>query len=326
MSTDIELALDKRDLKRRVWRWRIIAGVLGLVLLGTLFGLSRGDEHEGWLGHGAHIARVGITGLIVEDREQIKLLKALGEDANVKAVLLAVDSPGGTTTGGEVLYTAITELAKKKPVVAVGGTIATSAAYMVSIATDRIFVHGNTITGSVGVIFQYPEVAEALDKIGIKMREIKSGALKASPSMFQPLDEPGKQLAESLVKEGQVWFQGLVTARRHITPAAVPGLEAGSIYSGRQALQYKLVDAIGGEDDAIAWLEKDKGLAAKLPVIDRRPRRPDGFGRLFGEAGATPSSELAGYVEAIATRIFGESTLSRLRLDGLLSVWHVAAN
>ena len=325
MTTDIELALDKRDLKRRVWRWRIVAGVLGLMVLGTLFGFSKRDEQGGMFGLGAHIARVGITGLITEDREQIKLLRKLGEDANVKAVMLAVDSPGGTTTGGEVLYGAIADLAKKKPVVAVCGTIATSAAYMASIASDRIFVHGNTITGSVGVIFQYPEVHDALSKLGITMREIKSGPLKASPSMFQPLDDPGRQLAESLVKEGQVWFQGLVTERRHITPASIPGLEAGSIYSGRQALQYKLVDAIGGEDEAIAWLEKEKGLAAKLPVVDRRPQRPDGFG-LFGAASGDQAGRIGAYAESILTRMFGDSTLTRLRLDGLLSIWQFDGN
>jgi len=327
MSTDIELTLDKRDLTRRVWRWRIIAGVLGLIVLGTLASLGRRDDEEagGWFGSGAQIARVSIAGLITEDREQIKLLQKLGDDANVKAVMLAVNSPGGTTTGGEVLYGAIADLAKKKPVVAVAGTIATSAAYMISLASDRIFVHGNTITGSVGVIFQYPEVAEALDKIGIKMREIKSGALKASPSMFAPLDEPGKQLAESLVKEGQVWFQGLVTDRRHITPASIPGLEAGSIYSGRQALSYKLVDQIGTEDDAVAWLEKEKGIAAKLPVVDRRPHGYQTFG-LLGRAASGASDSFAAQAEAIFTRIIGDSTLTRLRLDGLVSLWHVETN
>jgi protease-4 len=326
MTTELDMVLDQRLLRRRVWRWRLIAGALALVVLGTLVSLGhRREEQTGLFGARSHIARVDITGLITEDREMVALLKRLGDDAAVKAVLLAVDSPGGTTTGGEVLYGAIGELAKKKPVVAVGGTIATSAAYMISLAADRIFVHGNTITGSVGVIFQYPQVDEGLAKLGIKMHEIKSGPLKAVPSMFEPLDDQGKALAEGMVKEGQVWFQGLVNERRHITPSAIPGLEAGSIYSGRQAVTYKLADEIGGEDEAIAWLEKDKGIAAKLPVIDRKPHRAVAWG-LFGASDAGSGDGLETLAQSLIDRMIGTSELSRLRLDGLLSVWHVETN
>jgi len=326
MASELDMVLDQRLLRRRLWRWRLIAGALGLAVIFALFSLGRrGEDHQGMFGARSHIARMDITGLITENREQIAFIKKLGDDAAVKAVILAVDSPGGTTTGGEVLYGALLDLAKKKPVVAVGGTIATSAAYMISLAADRIFVHGNTITGSVGVIFQYPQVDEGLAKLGIKMHEIKSGPLKAVPSMFEPLDDQGKALAEGMVKEGQVWFQGLVTARRHITPSAIPGLEAGSIYSGRQALTYKLVDEIGGEDEAIAWLEKDKGIAPKLPVFDRRPPHSRYWG-LMGEAGAESGDGLGGYLQALIERMIGSSDLARLRLDGLLSVWHVETN
>ena len=328
MTTDLDMVLDQRQLRKSVWRWRIIAAVLALLGVLGLSRLSGGDdEHGGWFGRGAHIARIGVTGLITENRGQLELLKKAGDDPNVKAVLLTVDSPGGTTTGGEVLYTAIGELAKKKPVVAVCGTIATSAAYMISLATDRIFVHGNTITGSVGVIFQYPEVDDALGKIGIKMHEIKSGPLKAVPSMFAPLDDGGRAVAEGMVKDGQVWFLGLVTSRRGITAAAVPGLEAGSIFSGRQALQYKLADEIGGQDEAVAWLEKAKGVAAKLPVIDRRPRPVRPWAALLGETGeASNGGSLATYAQAFLERMIGNTSVERLRLDGLVSVWHVETN
>ena len=327
MTSELDMVLDQRQLRKSVWRWRLIAAALGLA---AVLGLSRlggggGEEHEGWFGPGNHIVRIGVSGLITENRNQLELLKKVGDDPSVKAVLLAVDSPGGTTTGGEVLYNAIGELAKKKPVVAVCGTIATSAAYMISLATDRIFVHGNTITGSVGVIFQYPEVDEALGKLGIKMHEIKSGPLKAVPSMFAPLDDQGQKLVEGMVKEGQVWFLGLVTSRRGITASAVPGLEAGSIFSGRQALQYKLVDALGGEAEAITWLETQKGVATKLPILDRRPHREGAFGGLFGDAGAAGGG-LAAYGQAILEQMIGNGVIERLRLDGLLSVWHVGTN
>jgi protease-4 len=325
MTTDIDLALDRRQLRRRVWRWRIVAGVLALVALGALGSFARHDETSGWFGSKAHIARVSVVGLITENRDQIALLKKLSEDDSVKAVILAVDSPGGTTTGGEVLYGAIENLAHKKPVVAVAGTIATSAAYMISLAAERFYVHGNTITGSVGVIFQYPEVHDALDKLGIKMNEIKSGNLKAVPSMFAPLEEPGKQVIDGMIKDGQTWFLGLVAKRRGIATASVPGLEQGSIFSGRQALQHKLVDAIGTEDDAIAWLESEKHVAAKLPVIDRRAR-VRGAWAWIGDDSGSGAGPLGSAAEAIFARIIGAADLDRLRLDGLMSIWHGETN
>jgi len=326
MTSELDMVLDQRLLRRRLWRWRLIAGLLLLAVLGIVasFG-ARHDEAAGVFGTRNYIARVDITGLITEDRKMLELIKRLGDERAVKAVILAIDSPGGTTTGGEELYNAVTELAKKKPVAAVGGTLDTSAAYMISIAADRIFVHGNTITGSVGVIFEYPQVDEGLAKLGIKMHEIRSGPLKAVPSMFEPLDDQGKALAETMVHEGEVWFQNLVNERRHIKSADVPGLVEGSIYSGRQALTYKLVDEIGGEDEAIAWLEKEKGIAAKLPVIDRKPHRPPAFG-LFGASDETSVSGIDALAQSVIGQIIGRADLSRLRLDGLLSLWQVQTN
>ena len=112
------------------------------------------------------------------------------------------------------------------------GTVAASAAYIAGLATDHIVARGNTITGSVGVIFQWPEVSQLLDKLGVKMNEIKSGPLKANPSPFQPVDEAGKAAAEQMVAESQRWFVGLVASRRGIDTASVAGLEQGRVYSG----------------------------------------------------------------------------------------------
>ena len=142
-------------------------------------------------------------------------------------------------------------MAKTKPVVAQFGTVAASAAYIAGLATDHIVARGNTITGSVGVIFQWPEVSQLLDKLGVKMNEIKSGPLKANPSPFQPLDEAGKAAAEQMVAESQRWFVGLVATpprhrhRERRRPRAGPRL------SGREALANKLVDQIGGEPEAV---------------------------------------------------------------------------
>lgn len=318
--SEVETVLEQRRLRRRVSRWRIAAIVLGMLALAVL-SLSGGNSGSGF-GRGAQIARIDIQGMITDDRKQIELLKKVEEASNVSAVLLAINSPGGTTTGGEALYEAISNLAKKKPVVAVQGTIATSAAYMISLASDRIVARGNTITGSVGVIFQFPEVSEALQKLGVKMHEIKSGELKANPSPFQPLDEPGRRLAEGMVKESQVWFLSLVGSRRKIDTARVPGLEAGSIFSGRQALQHKLVDQIGGEADAIAWLETEKKIPAKLPVVLWKPEAEEPLAWLTGSSSL--ADWLLGSSAAEVRKWLGiDGIVERLRLDGLVSVWQV---
>ena len=201
-----------------------------------------------------------------------ELFDKVAKSDRVKAVIIDINSPGGTTTGGEAMYDAIRRLAEKKPVVAVCGTLATSAAYMAAVATDRIFVYGNTITGSVGVIFQWADVTELMKTLGVKVEEVKSGPLKAVPSPFEPTDEKGRALAEEMVQEAKVWFVDLVGQRRQIDPATVPGLTDGRIYSGRQALALKLVDEIGDEKAAKSWLQKERNVAPGLSIVEWKPK------------------------------------------------------
>src|SRR3990170_840186 len=245
MVLDAESVIDRRRLKRRLTAWRIAAVAFGLLLLGV-FVLS--DQNmAGPTGILPHIARVSVTGIITDDRKMNELLDRVAKANQVKAVILDIDSPGGTTTGGEAMYDAIRRLAEKKPVVAVCGTLATSAAYIVALATDRIFVYGNTITGSVGVIFQWAEVTDLMKTLGVKVEESRSGDLKAIPNPFIPTDEKARALTQEMVQEAKVWFVDLVAERRKLDPNSVPGLTECRSYSGRQAVDLKLVDAIGDE-------------------------------------------------------------------------------
>jgi protease-4 len=207
-------------------------------------------------------------------------------------------------------------------VVAVCGTLATSAAYIAALATDRIFVYGNTITGSVGVIFQWAEVTELLKTLGIKVEEVRSGPLKAVPSPFEPADEKARALTEEMVQEAKVWFIDLVSKRRNIDATSVPGLTEGRIYSGRQAVELKLVDAIGDEKVAMSWLAKERNVPAGLKVVDWKPAEESSgwFGWLSQAVGAVfglSAERLAG--------LFGQIS-STLKLDGLVSVWHPASS
>jgi len=322
MALETETVLDRRRLRRRLSLWR------GLAILAALFAvglLAFSSAERVGLAERSQIARISLEGIITEDREQLKLLKKLGEAKNVAAVILFVNSPGGTTTGGEALFEAIRNLAQSKPVVAQFGTVAASAAYIVGLATDHIVARGNSITGSVGVIFQWAEVSQLLDKLGVKMNEIKSGPLKANPSPFQPLDAEGKRIAEQMVAESQRWFVGLVAARRGIDPASVAGLEQGRVFSGREALLNRLIDQIGGEAEVIQWLEEKRNVPKGLRVQDWKPKRDSDWGLLSSLATRAlhvligPSA-----TERLSDLISEDGALGRLRLDGLISIWQAA--
>jgi protease IV len=320
MVLDPESVVDRRRLKRRLTAWRIAAVVLGLFFIGAV--LLSDKQAAGPAGLLPHVARITVSGVITDDRKMHELIDKVAKAGQVKAVILDINSPGGTTTGGEAMYDAVRRLAEKKPVVAACGTLATSAAYIVALAADRIFVYGNTITGSVGVIFQWAEVTELLHTLGIKVEEVKSGPLKAVPSPFQPTDERARQVTEQMVQDAKVWFVDLVGDRRDIRPESVPGLTEGRIYSGRQAVDLKLADQIGDEKAAMAWLIRERNVPAGLRIVDwKLPQESSG---LFGWLVQSLASSIGMSAETIGS--VASQISATLKLDGLVSVWHPAAN
>ncbi|HXE03924.1 MAG TPA: signal peptide peptidase SppA [Methyloceanibacter sp.] len=317
---EAETVIERRRLRRRLTAWRLAAVVLAVFVIALIMA---GDQRLAGTGSFLpHIARVSVSGFITDDQKMLELLDKVGKSSQVRAVILDINSPGGTTTGGEAMYDAIRRLAEKKPVVAVCGTLATSAAYIVALATDRIFVYGNTITGSVGVIFQWADVSELMRTLGVKVEEVKSGPLKAVPNPFEPTDEKGRALAAEMVQEAKVWFVDLVGKRRNLEPAAVPGLTDGRVYSGRQALALKLVDEIGDERAAKRWLQKERDVTPGLSVVEWKPKSESGgiWGWLFGSIASSFGIAADNFVS-----LFGQVS-EGLRLDGLVSLWHPAGS
>src|SRR5208337_2699201 len=266
---------DRRRLWRRLTIWRVLA--IFAIVAAVAFAAAREDREALSTFGSDHIARVTISGFIGDSRKRHELLEKLRKENHVKAVIVSVDSPGGTTAGGEALYEDLRALAKEKPVAAVFGTAATSAAYLAGIATDYIVARGNTITGSVGVIFQWAEVSDLLSKLGVKVDEIRSGPLKAEPSPFAPAPEAAKQLSEQLVKESQAWFVGLVSERRKDVAPSLDEIKTGRIYTGREALKAGLIDAIGGEQTAIQWFTDVRKIEKGLKVRDWKPESSSDF-------------------------------------------------
>ncbi|MEO1281445.1 MAG: signal peptide peptidase SppA [Pseudomonadota bacterium] len=322
MTIETETVLDRRRLRRNMAFWRALAVFAVILAIGA--GLFGSNSFKSLLGQ-KQIARVSITGTILEDRKQLKLFDKIESSDHVAAVLLYVNSPGGTTTGGEAIYDALRRISKKKPIVAQFGTVAASAGYIVGLGTDHIVARGNTITGSVGVILQWPQVTELLGKIGVKVNEIKSGPLKAEPSPFKPLNEDARKVTEEMVQSSFKWFVSLVEERRGIKAPDVPGLVGGRVFSGRDAKKFDLVDELGGEEEAVRWLETKRGIDKGLEIVDWKPSDTQGFGLSSVVAGAATSlfgNRAGGLVDLMAR----DRSLSTLGLDGLVSVWHPSEN
>lgn len=299
MSLDTDQIVDRRRLKRRLTVWRIAAVVA--VITAVIVAFERGDS----LGGRDYVARLAVQGIIFDDSDRHELLTALSKDEKVKALIIRINSPGGTVVGGEALYHSVREFSKKKPVVAVMGETATSAAYMVAIATDQIFAHAGSITGSIGVLMQTADVTKLLEKIGIKPEAIKSGPLKAQPNPMEPFSGRARAAIQSVVKDLYELFVGMVRERRQFTAEKAKELADGRVYTGRQALKNGLLDALGGEAQARQWLSKTRKIDLKLPIQNVGVRRlSETWRELFGE--------LVGKI------LFSE----RLRLDGPISVWH----
>ena len=179
-----------------------------------------------------------------------------------------INSPGGTTAGSEQLYDALVRLKAKKPVVVVVEGLAASGGYITAIAADHIVAQQSSLVGSIGVLFQYPNFSELMKTVGVKVEEVKSSPLKAAPNGFEPTSPEARAALDSLVKDSYAWFRGLVKDRRGMDDALLEKVADGRVFTGRQAVELKLIDQLGDEKTAIAWLVAQKNVKRDLPVRD----------------------------------------------------------
>lgn len=305
MSFESDLLIDRRRLKRRLLFWRVVA-VLA-VLVCALVGASLVRNAAG-LSRGAYVARLDVTGLIGENRALNAAVAGLAKDASAKALLVRIDSPGGSVAGGESLHDAIAKVAAKKPVVVVMGGTAASAGYMIAVPAARIWAHEATLTGSIGVLLQAGEVSGLLDRLGITAETIVSGPLKNQPSFTAPISPAGREVLQALVMDMYDQFVGMVATGRHMAPEQVRALADGRAYTGRQALKLGLIDAIGDEQDARGWLAHERGVAEALPLRDVKTEKTS-LQKLLGAFGPP--------WDTILKSVFGQGVI----LDGAWAVW-----
>lgn len=320
MSLDSDVIVDRRRIRRKLTFWRVVAalGVIAAVVAVAVLALPSARTA---ISGSSAIARVKIDGLIRSDQTRVEALERL-EKSSAAAVIVHINSPGGTTAGSEQLYDALMRLKAKKPLVVVVEGLAASGGYIAALASDQIIAQQTSLVGSIGVLFQIPNVSDLLKTVGVKVEEVKSSPLKAAPNGYEPTSPEARAALDSLVKDSYAWFRGLVKERRNMDDATLQTVADGRVFTGRQAVGLKLIDQLGDEKTAVAWLVAQKKVGSDVPVRDFRlsPR----FGDMtFLRATASVALDAVGL--GVISRQLEQSgvtqAVDRFGLDGMLALW-----
>jgi protease-4 len=323
MSLDSDVIVDRRRIRRKLTFWRVVAALVAIAAITTV-AVMVSPSGRGALTASGSIARIHIEGLIRSDNDRVEALERL-EKSQAAAVVVHINSPGGTTAGSEQLYDALVRLKAKKPVVVVVEGLAASGGYITAIAADYIVAQQTSLVGSIGVLFQYPNFSDLLKTVGVKVEEVKSSPLKAAPNGFEPTSPEARAALESLVKDSYAWFRDLVKQRRGMDDAQLEKAADGRVFTGHQAIEMKLIDQLGDEKTAVAWLVAQKGVKSDLPVQEFKlqPR----FGDLtFLRTAASITLDALG-LSTIARQVEQAGVaqaVDRLSLGGMLALWHPA--
>lgn len=305
MTISADTLIDRIYLKTQIRKWRLLAVVFAVLALLAVVKhnapIASKDED--------YIARITLDGVIGDDQKIYDLISEVEDDDKAKAAIIWLDTPGGSAVGGEEVYLRLRALSAKKPVVAVMRSVSASAGYMIALGADQIFAREGTITGSIGVLVETGEVTDLLQKIGIKPISIKSAPLKASPSPFEKSTPEAEKVLHDMIMDFYDHFVDITAERRKLPREKVVNLADGRVYSGSRAVANKLVDAIGGEKEAIDWLEKNRQISPKLEVSDVEIEADEGFlKRLMKDS-------IGNFWQKSANG-----------LDGMSAVWHPTLN
>lgn len=305
MTISADSIIDRLYLKTQISKWRALAVLFAIIAL--LIAVQSASPKKS-LGND-YIARITIDGIIGDNQKLYDLISDVEEDKKAKAVIIWLDTPGGSAVGGEEIYLRLRKLSEKKPVVAVMRSISASAGYMIALGTDQIFARAGTITGSIGVLIETAEVTELAEKLGIKPISIKSSPLKASPSPFEKSTPEAEKVIKDMIMNFYNHFVNITSERRKLPRETALLLADGRVYSGKQAVENKLIDAIGGEDEAKDWLIKNREISKKLDIMDVEIKEKEKL------------------IDKILNSVVGNFwQKSGSGLDGLVALWHPELN
>lgn len=302
MTMTPDQLLDRKRLKSRIIQWRLVAvlALLAVVLV------ALGEKRMGGVIDKSYVARLSVYDVMVDDPVRDDLVKQILEDNHAKAAIIWMDSPGGTSVAGEELYHQLRTLATQKPVIVVMRTVCASGCYMAALGADYMIARETTLTGSVGVILESFEISRLADKLGITPETVKSGRMKDVPSLTRPMSAAERAEIQKTVDDTYSFFVTLLADRRKFSQKKALELAEGRIYSGRQAYEEKLIDGLGGEAEARAWLQDKHKISTRLEIRD-----------------IEPEPEFESFLEKLEQLTFapfrGALTVP---LDGMVSIWH----
>jgi len=320
MSLDSDVIVDRRRMRRKLTFWRVTAVLVAIAAV-VIVGVAVTRSGTTALATAGSIARIKIEGLIRSDNDRIDALERL-ENSSAAAVVVHINSPGGTTAGSEQLYDALTRLKAKKPMVVVVEGLAASGGYIAALASDHIVAQQTSLVGSIGVLFQFPNFSGLMKTVGVQVEEVKSSPLKASPNGFEPTSPEARAALDSLVKDSYAWFRGMVQTRRGMDAALLDKVADGRVFTGRQSVDLRLIDQLGDEKTGIAWLVAEKKVKADLPVRDfsLAPKFSD---FTFLRAATSVALDAVG-LNTIAKQFGVGQALEQFSLDGMLALWRPA--
>ncbi|MFN3135369.1 MAG: signal peptide peptidase SppA [Candidatus Kryptonium sp.] len=275
--------------KEAKWFLGIIGIILSLAVLFVALGfftlvssMKTEVEDEAITGKDK-VALIELKGVIINSEDIIKQIKKYVKSSAVKAIVVYVDSPGGGVSASEEIYQELKKAREKKPVVVSMGSVAASGGYYVSLGASKIVANPGTITGSIGVIAQFPNLKKLFDKVGVEFEVIKSGKFKDSGTPYRGLTDEEKRYFQSVIDDVYEQFIDHVVEERKMKRDDILKIADGRVFTGRQAFEMGLVDTLGTLEDAIKIAGNLAGITGE-PKIVKEKKKKTGILDLFFES------------------------------------------
>jgi protease-4 len=251
----------------------LVVGI-GLFAVAGAITSSGGSDDGSSSVSGPRVALVEVKDVITSSEEIVKQLKKYDKNKNVKSIVVRVESPGGSVAPSQEIYEAIKSIRDSgKPIVVSMGSVAASGGYYLSIGATKIFANPGTLTGSIGVILEYPNYMGLMDKIGVNMTTIKSGKMKDVGSPYRKSSSEEEKYLQDLIDNTYNQFISAVSIERKITLEEVKEMADGRVFTGLQAYDYDLVDTLGGYEDAIMYAGMLGGIEGEPKTVKEKKKQ-----------------------------------------------------